>query len=91
MNKTQLVETIAAGQNLKKKDADAVVSCIFESLTAALAEGEKVQISGFGSFESKKRAARVGRNPQTKEEITIPAYNCASFSPSKTLKDAINK
>jgi len=91
MNKSQLIELVASKTNLKKKDADAVVSCIFDSVTAALAEGEKVQISGFGSFESKNRAARVGRNPQTKEEITIPAYKSASFSPSKVLKDAINK
>ena len=91
MNKTQLVETIAAGQNLKKKDADAIVTSVFEAIANALADGEKVQISGFGSFETKLRGERIGRNPQTKEEIKIPAYKCATFAPSKNLKSLLNK
>lgn len=91
MNKTQLVETISANQNLKKKDAEAVVSAVFDAIAKALSDGEKVQISGFGSFESKLRGERIGRNPQTKEEIKIPAYKCATFAPSKNLKSLLNK
>lgn len=91
MNKTQLAEIVAAKASIKKKDADAVVSAIFDSISDALAAGEKVQIFGFGSFEVKQRAARVGRNPRTKEEMTIPAFKCASFSPSKSLKESVNK
>lgn len=91
MNKTQLAEIVAAKANLKKKDADAVVSDIFDAISDALAAGEKVQIFGFGSFEVKERAARIGRNPRTKEEMTIPSFKCASFSPSKALKESVNK
>lgn len=91
MNKTQLIESVAAKSNMKKKDAEIAVANVFASITQALVEGEKVQISGFGTFESKKRAARVGRNPHTHEEMKIPAFKSASFSPSKTLKAEINK
>lgn len=91
MNKTQLVEAVAAKTNLKKKDAEAAVVSAFAAITEALVAGEKVQVSGFGSFETKKRAARIGRNPHTHEEMKIPAFKSASFSPSKTLKAEINK
>lgn len=91
MNKTQLTEAIAAKANMKKKDAEACVNHVFAAITEALVNGEKVQISGFGSFETKNRAARIGRNPHTHEEMEIPAFKSASFSPSKTLKGAINK
>jgi len=91
MNKTQLTEAVAAKTNMKKKDAELAINTVFASITEALVNGEKVQISGFGSFESKKRAARMGRNPHTHEEMKIPAFKSASFSPSKTLKSAINK
>ena len=91
MNKTQLLEAIVAKTGMKKKDADAAVVAVFDSISEALAKGEKVQVSGFGSFDTKKRAARTGRNPHTGAAIKIPAYTCASFSPSKALKTAINK
>ncbi len=91
MNKTQLVGLVAARAKMKKKDAELAVNSVFESITETLAKGEKVQISGFGSFESKQRAARMGRNPHTHEEMKIPAFKSASFSPSKTLKSQINK
>ncbi|MBE6592036.1 MAG: HU family DNA-binding protein [Ruminococcaceae bacterium] len=91
MNKTQLAEIVAAKANLKKKDADAIVSAIFDSISDALAAGEKVQLFGFGGFEVKERAARIGRNPRTKEEMTIPAFKCACFTPSKALKESVNE
>lgn len=91
MNKTQLIEALASKTNMKKKDAEFAVNSVFAAMTDALVKGEKVQISGFGSFETKKRAARIGRNPHTHEKMEIPAFKSASFSPSKTLKAEINK
>ncbi len=91
MNKTQLIEALASKTNMKKKDAELAVNSVFSAMTEALVKGEKVQISGFGSFETKKRAARIGRNPHTHEKMQIPAFKSASFSPSKTLKAEINK
>ena len=91
MNKTQLVEAVAAKTKMKKKDAEAAVNQVFAVITDSLVNGEKVQISGFGSFETKKRAARMGRNPHTHEKMKIPAFKSASFSPSKTLKNTINQ
>ena len=91
MNKTQLVDAIVAKTGLKKKDAEAVVCAAIESMTEALAAGDKVQISSFGSFDVKTRAERSGRNPKTQETITIKASKYPAFSASKTLKDAVNK
>ena len=91
MNKTQLVETIVASTGMKKKDVDAVVTAFVASIEQALADGEKVQISGLGSFEVKERAERTGRNPKTKEQITIPAAIYPAFSASKSLKESVNK
>jgi DNA-binding protein HU-beta len=91
MNKAQLTEAVAAKINMKKKDAEAAVNQVFAIITESLVNGEKVQISGFGSFETKKRASRIGRNPHTHEKMEIPAFKSASFSPSKMLKNSINK
>lgn len=91
MNKTQLVETIVASTGMKKKDVDAVVAAFVASIEQALADGEKVQISGLGSFEVKERVERKGRNPKTKEQITIPAAKYPAFSASKSLKESVNK
>lgn len=91
MNKTQLIEIVASKANLKKKDAELVVNTVFESVTEALGAGEKVQLFGFGSFDVKQRAARVGRNPRTKKAMKIPAYKVATFSPARALKDTVNK
>ena len=91
MNKLQLTEALAARTNMKKKDAEFAVNQLFAAMTDALVRGEKVQISGYGSFETKARAARVGRNPHTHEKMEIPAFKSASFTPSKTLKAEINK
>ena len=91
MNKTELVAIAAEKSGLSKKDAERVVSAAFETITAQLVKGEKVQISGFGIFEVKEREARVGRNPRTKESIQIPASRVPAFKASKTLKDTVSK
>ena len=91
MNKTELVAAVAERSGLTKKDAERVVSATFETITAELMKGEKVQISGFGIFEVKAREARVGRNPRTKESIDIPASKAPVFKASKALKDTVSK
>ena len=91
MNKTELVAVVAEKSGITKKDAERVVSATFDMIIAELMKGEKVQISGFGSFEVKEREARVGRNPRTKEAIDIPASKAPVFKASKALKDAVSK
>ena len=91
MNKTELVAAVAEKSGLSKKDAERVVSATFETITAQLTKGEKVQISGFGIFEVKEREARVVRNPRTKEAIEIPASKVPAFKASKALKDSVSK
>ena len=90
MNKTQLVEAVAQSTGLKKKEAEAAVSAMTDAIVAALQNGEKVQIVGFGTFEVKERAERNGRNPKTGEAITVAASKHASFSAGKALKDSLN-
>ena len=90
MNKTQWIEVVARETGLKKKDAEAAVNAALAAVENALADGEKVQIAGFGTFEVKKRAQRIGRNPATKEEITIPASKHPSFTAGKALKEKVN-
>ena len=91
MNKTELVAAIAEKTGMSKKDSEKAVNAAFDSITEALAAGEKVQLVGFGAFEVKERNARVGRNPKTKETIEIPASRVASFKVGKALKDAVSK
>ena len=91
MNKTELVAAVAENAGLTKKDSERVINAAIDAITASLAKGEKVQISGFGTFETKEREARVGRNPHTKEEIHIPATRVPAFKASKALKDVIAK
>ena len=91
MNKAELIHAVAASADVSKKDAEAVVSAMLETITGALKEGDKVQLVGFGSFEVKKRAARTGRNPKTKEAIEIPASIVPVFKAGKALKDAVSK
>ena len=91
MNKTELIATVAENAGLTKKDAERVVNAAIDAITASLVKGEKVQISGFGTFEIKDREARIGRNPHTKEAIDIPATRVPSFKPSKALKDTVAK
>ncbi len=91
MNKTELVAVVAENAGLTKKDAERVINASIDAITAALANGEKVQISGFGTFETKTREARIGRNPHTKEAIEIPATRVPTFKSSKALKDIVTK
>ena len=91
MNKTELIAATAEKAGLTKKDAERAVNAAIDAITASLVKGEKVQISGFGTFEAKEREARVGRNPHTKEEIHIPATRVPSFKASKALKDLVAK
>ena len=91
MNKAELVAAVAAKTGDTKKNAEEVVNAFVDVVTASLKKGEKVQLVGFGSFEVKKRAARKGRNPQTGEEIKIPASKAPAFKAGKALKDAVNK
>lgn len=89
MNKTELIAAVSEKAELSKKDAEAAVSATVDAITAALEQGEKVQLVGFGSFEVKSRAARTGRNPKTKEPIEIPASKTPVFKAGKALKDAV--
>ena len=91
MNKAELINAVAAAADVSKMDAEAVIAATLGTITAALQEGEKVQLVGFGSFEVKKRASRIGRNPKTKESIEIPASVVPVFKAGKALKDAISK
>ena len=91
MNKTELIAAVAENAGLTKKDTERVVNACLDAITAALQKGEKVQISGFGTFEVKDREARIGRNPHTKEAIEIPATKVPGFKPSKALKDTVAK
>lgn len=91
MNKTELIAAVAEKADLSKKDAEAAITAAVEAITGALIEGEKVQLVGFGSFEVKTRAARVGRNPKTGEEIPISEARLPYSRPGKALKDAVAK
>lgn len=91
MNKTELIAAIAAKTGETKKDAEATLNAFVNVVLETLAKGDKVQLVGFGSFEVRKRAARKGRNPQTKEEIKIPASKAPVFKAGKALKDLVNK
>ena len=91
MNKADLIAAIAAKTGETKKSAEAAVNAFVEVVTDALVGGDKVQLVGFGSFEVRKRAARKGRNPQTKEGIRIPASKAPVFKAGKALKEVVNK
>ena len=89
MNKTDLIAAAAEQSGLSKKDTERVLNAAIDTIVASLAKGGRVQISGFGIFEVKKREARVGRNPRTKEAIEIPASKVPAFKASKSLKDTV--
>jgi DNA-binding protein HU-beta len=89
MNKTDLINAVAEQSELSKKDATKAVEAVFGAVMDSLKKGEKVQLIGFGNFEVRDRAARKGRNPQTGEEIEIPASKVPAFKPGKALKEAV--
>ena len=90
MNKTELIVAMAQKAEMSKKDAEKALNAFVESVTESLKAGEKVQLVGFGTFETKDRPARTARNPRTGEEIKIAASKAASFKVGKALKDSIN-
>ena len=89
MNKSELINAVAEKAALSKKDSEAAVTAALDAISAALADGEEVRLVGFGTFEVKKREARMGRNPKTKEPIPIAASKVPAFKPGKALKDAV--
>ena len=91
MTKAELIANVAKKAELTQKDTEAAVNAFFSTVQESLAAGENVQVIGFGTFEVRERAARVGRNPQTGEEIQLAAAKVPAFKPGKALKDAVNK
>ena len=91
MTRAELVVNVAGKSGLTKKDSEKAVAAVFETIKQALIEGDKVQVLGFGTFEIRPRSARKGRNPQSGEEIEIPASKLPSFKAGKALKEAVNQ
>ncbi len=91
MNKAELINAVAEKAGLSKKDAELADTAVLDSITETLTKGGKVQLVGFGGFEVKERAARLGRNPRSGEEIQIPASKMPVFKAGKALKDAVSK
>jgi len=90
MNKAELISAAAEKAGVSKKETEAVVNALLDTVKATLKDGEKVQVVGFGSFDVKRREAHTGRNPRTKEAIKIPASKVPTFRAGKALKDAVN-
>ena len=90
MNKTEIVAAVAEEAGISKKDAEKALKAFTDAVTAELKKGGKVQLVGFGTFETSKRAARTGRNPQTGAETKIPACVAPKFKAGKALKDQVN-
>lgn len=91
MNKEELVQEIAKKSSVTQKEAAEVLSALIETIKKTVSKGKKVTLVGFGTFESRKRAARIGRNPQTGKELKIPATTVPAFSAGKKFKEAVNK
>ena len=91
MNKSELIAAVAKAADLTKKDAEAAVNAVTDAITDALKAGDKVQLVGFGTFETRARAARTGKNPRTGEAIKIAASKVPAFKAGKALKDTVNK
>ncbi|MGZ0879261.1 HU family DNA-binding protein [Priestia megaterium] len=89
MKKAELIDAVATKAELTKQDSKKAVDALFETISNTLAKEEKIQLIGFGTFEVRERAGRTGRNPQTGEEMTIPASKVPAFKPGKELKEAV--
>jgi DNA-binding protein HU-beta len=89
MKKAELIDAVATKSELTKQDSKKAVDALFETISNTLAKEEKIQLIGFGTFEVRERAERTGRNPQTGEEMTIPASKVPAFKPGKELKEAV--
>lgn len=91
MNKTELIAATAEKTGLSKKETELILNTALDLITSALTGGDNIRLSGFGNFETKIRKARIGRNPHTKEAVSIPATKVPVFKPSKALKDTVTK
>lgn len=91
MNKAELVDVVAKDANTTKKDAETVINVAMEAIIKCVAQGERVTLVGFGTFEARERKARTGRNPKTNEPLSIPARRVASFKVGKEFAEAVNK
>ena len=91
MNKTELIAAVAEKAGIAKKDAEKAVNATLDAITETMVAGDKVQLVGFGTFETRRREARTGRNPRTKEACEPPASTVPAFKPGKALKDQVNK
>ncbi|MCD8128806.1 MAG: HU family DNA-binding protein [Oscillospiraceae bacterium] len=91
MNKAEMVAAVAEKTGLSKKDSERAINATFETITDALEAGDRVQLVGFGAFDIKQRAAHVGRNPRTNEEVQIAASRIPVFKPGKALKETVDK
>lgn len=91
MTKADLIEEVARVVEFSRKDSEVIVEAIFDSVVRALKEDDKIEIRGFGSFRTRQRQARVGRNPKTGARVEVPAKRIPFFKPSKELKDLVNQ
>jgi len=91
MNKTELIEHVADKANLTKTQMQAALTALLETITEKVADGDKVILIGFGTFESRERSAREGRNPKTGDKVDIPAARVPTFSAGKAFREAVNK
>jgi len=91
MTKADLIEEVSKMVELTRKDSEVVVDTIFDSIVHSLRSGDKIEIRGFGSFRTRQRKPRVGRNPKTGERVDVPAKKIPFFKPSKELKDVVNQ
>ena len=91
MKKTELIAAVAEKANITKKDAEAAVAAVFDTIVDAVAAGDKIQLVGFGTFERRERNARTGVDPRTNAKIEIPASKVPAFKAGKAFKDAVNK
>jgi integration host factor subunit beta len=90
MTKADLIEEVSRLADLTRKDSEIIVETIFESIVTSLRAGDKIEIRGFGSFRTRQRKPRVGRNPKTGDRVDVPAKKIPFFKPSKELKDVVN-
>lgn len=91
MNKTELIAAVAGKTSLTKKDTEKTINAALEAIREEVSNGGKVQLIGFGTFEVRTRKERIGKNPQTKEAVTIPAATVPGFKAGKAFKDMVNK
>lgn len=91
MNKAELISAVSEKTGLSKKDSEKAINATFDTIGQTLEAGERVQLVGFGVFDTKERAARIGRNPKTKQEIAIPASRVPTFKAGKALKDSVDR